>query len=51
MVTKYWYEFCPEGIQSRYELLVFHDNEPFLPLTEFYHDCLGRIYKSSASSL
>lgn len=50
MATKYWYAFCPEGVQSRYKLLVFHDNEPFLPLTEFYHDCLGRIDKSSASS-
>ena len=40
----YQYYYCPEGIESRYELLVFNgENEPFLPLTEHYHDCIGRI--------
>jgi len=50
MASHYWYEHCPEEIESRYDLLVFHDDEPFLSLTEFYHDCLGRIDKSSALS-
>jgi hypothetical protein len=50
-MSKYWYDYCPEGVQSRFELLVFDpQNEPFLPLTEHYHDCIGRISKSSALS-
>ncbi|MGX5625261.1 hypothetical protein [Bacillus cereus] len=31
-------------------LLVFKENHPFLPLTDYYHECLGRIDKSSAIS-
>ncbi|KZR59359.1 tyrosine-type recombinase/integrase [Pseudobacillus badius] len=51
MVSKYWHRYCPEGVESRYELLVFdHKDQPFLPLTDFYHDCIGRIDKSSALS-
>lgn len=51
MASKYWYDYCPDGIDSRYELLVFSsENQPFLPLTEHYHDCIGRISKSSALS-
>lgn len=47
----YQYHYCPEGIESRYELLVFNsEREPFLPLTDHYHDCIGRIDKSSALS-
>ncbi|MGE7924667.1 hypothetical protein ACQKND_16005 [Viridibacillus arvi] len=46
----YWFEFCPKHIDSKYELLVFKDNQPFVPLTDYYHDCLGRIDKSSALS-
>lgn len=47
----YKYHYCPEGIESRYELLVFNgENVPFIPLTEHYHDCIGRIDKSSALS-
>ncbi|MGE7929017.1 hypothetical protein [Lysinibacillus xylanilyticus] len=46
----YWYEYCPEHIESKYQLLVFKGNQPFLPLTDYYHDCLGRIDKSSATS-
>lgn len=50
-MTKYQYHYCPEGIESRYELLVFNGkNEPFLPLIEHYHDCIGRIDKSFALS-
>ncbi|SHP98150.1 Tyrosine recombinase XerC [Mycobacteroides abscessus subsp. abscessus] len=50
-MSKYYYSYCPDGIKSRYELLVFDRKEqPFLPLTEHYHDCLGRISKSSALS-
>lgn len=47
---KYYYEYRPEGIQSRYELLVFKNDHPFLPLSDFYHDCKGRISQSSALS-
>ena len=46
----YWYEYCPKHIESKYQLLVFKDNKPFLPLTDYYQDCLGRIDKSSATS-
>jgi len=50
-MSKYWYDYCPKGVQSRFKLLVFtSQNQPFLPLTEHYHDCLGRISKSSALS-
>ncbi|KQL53010.1 integrase [Heyndrickxia shackletonii] len=50
-MSKYSYFYCPEGIESRFELLVFdNQNQPFLPLTEHYHDCIGRIDKSSALS-
>ncbi|UUZ84896.1 hypothetical protein LJK88_15540 [Paenibacillus sp. P26] len=48
--TKYHYVYCPEGVQSRYELLVFNGDNPFLPITDFYHDCKGRISSSSALS-
>ncbi|MFJ8099748.1 hypothetical protein [Lysinibacillus sp. NPDC096212] len=46
----YWYEYCPKHIESKYELLVFRDNQPFLPLSDYYFDCVGRIDKSSATS-
>lgn len=46
----YWYEYCPKHVISKYQLLVFKDNQPFLPLTDYYQDCLGRIDKSSATS-
>ncbi|QRG70828.1 site-specific integrase [Brevibacillus choshinensis] len=47
----YFYEYCPEGVKSKYSLLVFdHQDQPFLPLTDFYHDCKGRISDSSALS-
>ena len=47
----YYYAYCPKDVESRYELLVFNNNnEPFLPLTDFYQDNIGRISKSSALS-
>ncbi|PFF33692.1 integrase [Bacillus cereus] len=50
-MINYQYHYCPEGIESRYELLVFNcENVPFLPLTDHYHDCIGRIDKSTALS-
>lgn len=50
-MCKYWYDYCPDGVESRFELLVFDsNNQPFLPLTEHYHDCLVKISKSSALS-
>ncbi|MGK5507557.1 hypothetical protein [Brevibacillus formosus] len=49
--NNYYYVYCPKGIESRYELLVLdHEDMPFLPLTDFYHDCKGRISNSSALS-
>lgn len=48
--TKYYYLYCPEGVESRYELLVFNGDHPCLPLTDFYHDCKGRISQNSALS-
>jgi integrase len=50
-VSHFYYEYCPKGVVSRYALLVFDQNDqPFLPLTDFYHDCVKRISKSSALS-
>ncbi|HHT7007657.1 MULTISPECIES: tyrosine-type recombinase/integrase [Bacillus cereus group] len=50
-IESYKYHYCPKGIESRYELMVFNgDNDPFLPLTDYYHDCIGRIAKSSTLS-
>src|SRR5690606_38950613 len=50
-MSNYWYGYCPNGVESRFELLVFdRQHQPFLPLTEYYHDCIGRISKSSALS-
>lgn len=46
----YWYEYCPKHIESKYKLLVFKENQPFLPLSDYFNDCLGRIDKSSATS-
>lgn len=42
--------YSPKHIESKYKLLVFKENQVFLPLTEYYDDCLGRIDKSSATS-
>lgn len=51
MGQNFYYVYCPKGIESRYKLLVFNsNNEPFLPLTDFYHDCNGRISESSSLS-
>lgn len=50
-LSKYYYIYCPKDVKSRYHLLVFdRQNQPFLPLTDFYHDCKGRISESSALS-
>lgn len=46
----YWFAYCPKHVESKYQLLVFKDNQPFIPLTDYYDDCLGRIDKSSAIS-
>jgi site-specific recombinase XerD len=51
MEQRFYYMYCPKGVESRFELLVFnHQNQPFLPLTEHYHDCIGKISKGSALS-
>ncbi|MFZ7934802.1 tyrosine-type recombinase/integrase [Bacillus thuringiensis] len=50
-MSKYWYDYCPDGVESRFELLVFNrQHQPFLPLTEHYHDCIRKISKNSALS-
>lgn len=47
----YYYIQCPADVPSRYSLLVLdHEDHPFLPLTDFYHDCSGRLSNSSAKS-
>lgn len=48
MCDEYYYQYCPKGKVSRYELLVFNKDGPFLPLTDYYYDCLGRNAKSTA---
>ncbi|HFK1475675.1 tyrosine-type recombinase/integrase [Bacillus pacificus] len=51
MEQGFYFMHCPKGAESRYKLLVFDSkNEPFLPLTDFYQDCSGRISESSALS-
>ncbi|WP_205169981.1 site-specific integrase [Bacillus pakistanensis] len=48
-MAKYQYYYRPKGIKSRYELMVFYcESQPFLPLTDYYHDCIGRNNKSTA---
>jgi integrase len=43
--------WCPKGVESKYSLLVFDsDNQPFMPLTEFYYYQRKRISESSAAS-
>jgi hypothetical protein len=38
-MASFFHAFCPDGVNSKYELIVFDDSkEPFLPLTKYYHD-------------
>lgn len=46
----YWYAMRPKDVESKYELMVFEGEEPFLPLTDYYDDCLRRISKGSAKT-
>lgn len=53
MNTNYYYHVkCPEGVSSKKFNLIVLDKErqPFLPLTVFYKEALGRIADSSAES-
>ncbi|AUO14576.1 site-specific integrase [Priestia aryabhattai] len=51
MSPRFYHMYCPKDVVSRYQLLVFDtQHQPFLPLTDFYHDCSVRISKSSALS-
>lgn len=46
--TGYFHKFCPEGVKSKYRLIVFDDEkEAFIPLTEYYHHQINRINDSS----
>jgi site-specific recombinase XerD len=48
VVASYFHVFCPEGVNSKYRLIVFDDTkESFIPLTEYYHDQVNRISESS----
>lgn len=44
----YFHVFCPKGVTSKYRLIVYDcKKEPFIPLTEYYHDQIKRINESS----
>ncbi|CAH8712457.1 site-specific integrase [Paenibacillus thiaminolyticus] len=44
----FFHIYCPEGVQSKYRLIVFDDEKkPFIPLIEYYHDQIKRISESS----
>jgi len=47
-VGSYFHVFCPEGVISKYRLIVYDSKKnPFIPLTEFYHDQVKRINENS----
>lgn len=47
-IATFYHEYCPKGIESKYRLLVYDDEDNrFLPLTDFYHDQVNRISESS----
>ncbi|OES45404.1 integrase [Domibacillus iocasae] len=52
MSSYYYHVKCPEGvIPKKYQLIVLDKlSKPFLPLTVFYKEALGRISDSSAES-
>ncbi len=50
-LNRYYHIYCPEGVVSKYSLLVIDpDEETFLPLTDFYSDLLGRVGNKTALS-
>ena len=51
-INHYYHVKCPEGVVSKkFKLIVFDKHrKPFLPLTVFYKEALGRISDSSAES-
>ncbi|SEN72873.1 hypothetical protein [Paenibacillus sp. OK076] len=47
-VGSYFHIFCPEGVTSKYRLIVYDSKkEPFIPLTEYDRDQIKRINESS----
>jgi site-specific recombinase XerD len=47
-MASFFHVFCPEGVNSKYRLIVFDDKkEAFIPLTDYYHDQVNRISESS----
>ncbi|MCY7893118.1 tyrosine-type recombinase/integrase [Bacillus vallismortis] len=51
MVNRYYCVKRPKSIKSSYELLVFdQNNNPFIPLTEYYADCVKRYSVNTAKS-
>jgi hypothetical protein len=47
-MASFFHVFCPEGVNSKYRLIVFDDKkEAFIPLTDYYHDQVTRISESS----
>lgn len=47
-MASFFHLYCPTDIVSKYRLIVFDDKKnPFIPLTEFYHDQVNRISESS----
>jgi hypothetical protein len=44
----FFHAYRPEGVRSKYELMVFDElKQPFIPLTEYYRDQVKRISESS----
>lgn len=51
-MSHFYHEKCPKGVKTaKFKLIVFEGyRKPFLPLTLFYKEALGRISDSSAES-
>ncbi|MGO4373466.1 tyrosine-type recombinase/integrase [Paenibacillus sp. MCAF20] len=47
-MASFFHLYRPEGVNSKYRLIVFDDSkEAFIPLTEYFHDQVNRINESS----
>lgn len=48
---RYVHIWCPAGVESKYSVIVLDpQNSPFLPLTDFYADLIGRVGDKTALS-
>jgi site-specific recombinase XerD len=49
MKNNFFHRYCPKGVQSKYELMVFDDEfKPFIPLTDYYAYLMLRVSKGTA---